>query len=151
MATDRSLDLGRAPVRDLDPLLWHDICKLRADVFVVEQECIYPDLDGRDVEPGAQMVWGTRGGEVVATARILRENDAIRIGRVATAPSVRGTGIAQALFCFTLEQCEELAPQAPVVLNAQAPLEGWYARFGFRRDGDDHDEDGIPHIPMRRG
>ncbi len=135
-----------APLRDLDAETLHGIVRLRQEVFVVEQECAYPDLDGRDVEPGAVQFWAEEpDGSVVATLRVLREaSGEVRIGRVATARSVRGRGLAAALVAEALEETEE-----PVVLDAQSHLEHWYLRIGFQRCGEEFVEDGIPHVPMR--
>jgi ElaA protein len=137
-----------AALAELDPVTLYRILRLRTDTFVVEQECPYPELDGRDLEPTARQVWISRdGGDVLATLRLLRDDDgAARIGRVATAPSARGEGLAALLLRHALE----LAGAADVVLDAQSHLFDWYARFGFVRDGDDYVEDGIPHVPMRR-
>ncbi len=135
-----------ASLRDLDAVTLHGIMRLRQEVFVVEQECAYPDLDGRDVEPGALQFWAEESdGSVVATLRVLREAGGdVRIGRVATARSVRGRGVADALVAQALEQTED-----PVVLDAQSHLEHWYLRIGFQRAGEEFVEDGIPHVPMR--
>jgi ElaA protein len=133
---------------DLDPVTLYRILRLRTDIFVVEQECPYPELDGRDLEPTARQVWLARDdGDVVATLRLLRDDDgAARIGRVATAAAARGEGLAAVL----MQHAIELAGDADVVLDAQSYLHDWYARFGFVRDGADYIEDGIPHVPMRR-
>ncbi len=135
-----------APLRDLDALTLHGIMQLRQEVFVVEQECAYPDLDGRDVEPCAVQFWAEEDdGSVVATLRVVREaGGEVRIGRVATARSARGHGVAAALVAAALDETEE-----PVVLDAQSHLEHWYRRIGFRRCGEEFVEDGIPHVPMR--
>jgi len=140
-----------ADVRAIDPLTLYAILRLRVDVFVVEQSCAYPDLDGRDLEPGAELHWATDGPEVLATLRVLRDADgAFRVGRVATVPEARSHGIASQLMREALDRCWDLDPSAPVVLHAQAHLARWYARFGFSVTGDEFDEDGIPHVPMRR-
>ena len=137
-----------AAALDISPRVLHDILRLRCDVFVVEQECAYPELDGRDLEPDARQLWIERAdGEVVATLRLLRDPDGTaRIGRVATAASARGEGLAAQLMTRALE----LTGDGDVVLDAQTYLEDWYARFGFVRAGADYVEDGIPHVPMRR-
>ncbi len=117
-------------------------------MFVVEQQCPYPELDGRDLEPSAVQLWLEDGaGEVSATLRLLREPDGTaRIGRVATAATARGAGLAATLMSHALE----LVGDGPAVLDAQEHLEGWYGRFGFERSGPSFLEDGIPHVPMRR-
>jgi ElaA protein len=131
---------------DLDPRTLYRILALRSEVFVVEQDCVYLDLDGRDLEPDARQVWIERDGEVIATLRLLRDPDCARIGRVVTAPAARGGGVAAALMTRAIE----LAGSVDVVLDAQAHLADWYGRFGFVRDGAEFVEDGIPHVPMRR-
>ena len=142
--------LHHADVRAIDPLTLYAILRLRVEVFVVEQSCPYPELDGRDVEPGAELHWATDGPDVLATLRVLHDADgALRLGRVATVPAVRTRGVASQLMREALARCAELAPSAPVVLDAQAHLARWYARFGFDVSGAEFDEDGIAHVPMR--
>jgi ElaA protein len=132
---------------ELDAATLYRILALRAEVFVVEQECAYLDPDGRDLEPNARQLWLERAGEVVATLRLLRDrDDSARIGRVATARSARGEGLAARLVLRALN----LAGEVDVVLGAQSYLVDWYRRLGFERDGADYVEDGIPHVPMRR-
>ncbi len=135
-----------AHLRDLDAVTLHEIVRLRQDVFVVEQECAYADLDGRDLEAGALQVWAEDAdGSVVATLRVLREaGGEVRIGRVATVRSMRGRGLARALVTEALDETE-----GTVVLDAQTHLAQWYAALGFERVGEEFVEDGIPHVPMR--
>jgi ElaA protein len=134
-------------VAELDPVTVYRILQLRTDVFVVEQNCPYRELDGRDLEPSARQVWVERDGTVLATLRLLVDEDgAVRIGRVATAATARGAGLAKQV----MHRALELAGPAEVVLDAQSYLFDWYARFGFERDGADFVDDGIPHVPMRR-
>lgn len=136
-----------SPAAQLDPPTLYRILALRVDVFVVEQACAYPELDGRDLEPTTQLVWIERDGEVLATLRLLREADGTgRIGRVATAAAARGAGLAGRLITRALE----LAGPVDVVLDAQSHLIAYYGRFGFVADGAQFVEDGIPHVPMRR-
>ena len=140
----------RAPVREIAPETLYRILWLRVTVFVVEQEAAYPEIDGRDIEPDAELFWAEDDGAVLATLRVLHDGDAARIGRVATTASARGRGIAAALMERAVVRCEERWPQHPIVLDAQQHLGPWYARFGFEVSGDAFSEDGIPHIPMRR-
>ncbi|GAA2752286.1 GNAT family N-acetyltransferase [Amnibacterium kyonggiense] len=144
------ITLHRSPAADLDPVLLYRLLELRVAVFVVEQQAAYPDLDGRDVEPGAELLWAEEDGAVLSTARVLREPDALRIGRVATAPEARSRGVASALMRDAVARCGELDPALPVLLDAQEHLADWYARFGFVATDDHHVEDGIPHVTMRR-
>ncbi len=142
----------RARVRDADPAVLYRILALRVAVFVVEQDCPYQDLDGRDLEPEAELHWAAADGDaeqVLATLRVLRDADAMRIGRVVTDPVARSAGVAAELMRRALDRCAERAPDLPVVLDAQAHLAHWYARFGFEVHGEEFLEDGIPHLPMR--
>ena len=134
----------RARFDDLTPRDLYDLLALRVRVFVVEQECAYQELDGLDAE--AEHVW-TRGpaGEVVAYLRVLEGGGETRLGRIVTAPEHRGTGAGAALMRAVLAEID-----GPVVLGAQVRAQGFYERLGFAVDGPGYDEDGIPHVPMRR-
>ncbi len=134
------------PTAELPATTLYDLMALRQDVFVLEQQCLYPDLDGRDLEPGTLQFWAEdEAGAVVATLRVLVEPGGVRrIGRVATVPAARGAGVARLLVEAALA-----ATEGPVVLDAQSHLAGWYERLGFVVDGPEFVEDGIPHLPMR--
>ncbi|CCG04256.1 GNAT family N-acetyltransferase [Blastococcus saxobsidens] len=138
--------LRRARFADLTPFEVYALCRLRVDVFVVEQQCPYPELDGRDAEPATEHLWLEDGGAVLATIRVLDDGVSRAIGRVATAAGARGRGLAARL----IEEAIAGYGDGPLTLGAQAHLEEWYARFGFRRSGPGYVEDGIPHVPMRR-
>jgi ElaA protein len=133
-----------APTRNLDVVTLHEILRVRQDVFIVEQDCPYPDIDGRDLELGTVQYWTGDDG-VEATVRLLRDPDGNdRIGRVATRASARGKGLAGQLMRAAIAD----ARSGRIDIDAQAYLHDWYAGFGFVRSGDDFLEDGIPHIPM---
>ncbi|AMM21901.1 hypothetical protein AX769_19320 [Frondihabitans sp. PAMC 28766] len=138
--------LHESDLASIDPVTLYAILRLRVDVFVVEQECAYPELDGRDTEPGTVLLWAEDEGSVTATVRVLTDGQDRRIGRVATALSARGAGHAGRL----MEQAVELCEGHLTRLDAQARLEGWYGRYGFVRSGDDFLEDDILHVPMSR-
>lgn len=140
----------RSGVAELDPSILYRILRLRVQVFVVEQSAAYEELDGRDVESDAELLWAEEHGAILATARVLRDADGLRIGRVATAAEARGRGLASQIMDRALERCAELDPAALIRLDAQAHLADWYGRFGFRIDGEPYVEDEIPHVPMSR-
>jgi ElaA protein len=147
--------LHSAAVRSIDPVTLYRILQLRIDVFVVEQVAAYPDVDGRDVEDGAELMWAQEDGVVLATLRILDEpsaggGGASRIGRVATARDARGRGIAADLMRRAVDRCVERRPASPILLDAQSHLVDWYGRFGFVVEGEPFADDGIPHRRMRR-
>jgi ElaA protein len=138
--------LRTARFADLTPQELYGLVRLRVDVFVVEQNCPYPELDGRDTEPETIHVWHELDGEVVACIRVLDQGADRSIGRVATARHARGRGLSAQLLKRGIELCDGRA----IDIGAQAYLEAWYARLGFVRSGPDYVEDGIPHLPMRR-
>jgi len=139
-------ELRSATFRDLDTTTLYGLLKLRSDVFVVEQECVYADLDGRDDEPGTRHLWFTRDGEMRAYVRVLDDGDEQRIGRVVTAKSARGAGLAGRL----MEEALTVIGNRTSVLDAQSYLVKFYSRYGFEPTGPEFIEDGIPHTPMRR-
>lgn len=123
---------------------WHEILVLRAAVFVVEQVCAYQDPDGLD--PGAYHLSGYRGAALVAYARFFPEEDHLRLGRIVTAPAVRGQGVGRALMAKLLGHVGD----REAFLHAQTYLVPFYASYGFVTEGAEFPEDGIPHIAMRR-
>ncbi len=137
--------ISAGPFTDLDPATAYAVWRLRQDVFVVEQECPYPDLDGRDTEPGTTHVLLRDGEALIGYARVLDDTDVWRIGRVVLAREARGQGHADGLLRAALD----VTGDRDVVLDAQSPLARWYATFGFEVSGEEFLEDGIPHTPMR--
>lgn len=138
-----------ASFAELDTRTMHDLLKLRCDVFVVEQQCPYPDIDGRDIDPDTRHLWiaDETSGEPMAYLRILRDPDGTaRIGRVCTAAKARGGGLAGRLMVTALDV---VGPDAECVLDAQSYLIKFYEGFGFAISGPEYVEDGIPHTPMR--
>lgn len=137
---------------DLTPVQAYDVLRLRVDVFVVEQRCAYPEIDGRDLEPGTQHLLATRGGRLVGYLRLLEDGATessparARIGRVCVAQSARNEGLASRLMRVAVAT----AGEREQVLDAQAHLARWYARFGFTEASDVYSEDGIPHVTMLR-
>lgn len=146
-----SAALKRAWALDLDTRTLYELLKLRVEVFVVEQACVYPELDGRDLLADTRHFWLESDGRVVGTLRLLEEHDngqkSFRIGRLCTARSARGRGHTTRLLRAALAE----VGSAPCRINAQTYLVDLYAKHGFKPDGDEFDLDGIAHVPMRRG
>ncbi|WP_216853814.1 GNAT family N-acetyltransferase [Phytoactinopolyspora halotolerans] len=144
----RELDLHVASFRDLSIETLYALLRLRVDVFVVEQQCAYPELDGRDTEPGTRHLWfADDDGSPVAYLRLLTDADGTaRIGRVVVAAHARGAGLADRLIDAALAE----TAGRPCVLDAQAHLVDLYARHGFTVVGAEYLDDGIPHVPMAR-
>lgn len=139
-----TIAIHSAPFAELSARTFHDIVRLRVDTFVVEQDCAYPELDGRDTLPTTVHIWVDDGGAVVSYLRMYPgADDATWIGRVVTAPSHRGRGLGTTLMRHALS-----LGGGPVRISAQARLTAWYASMGFERCGEDFDEDNMPHTPM---
>jgi ElaA protein len=131
---------------DLDARTAYLLWQLRVAVFVVEQGCPYLELDGRDLEAATRHVWVGPADAPVGYLRVLDDGEHAKIGRVVVARSHRGRGVSDALMRSALE----VIGGRPSRLDAQAPLAGWYAGYGYRQDGEGFLDDGILHIPMRR-
>jgi ElaA protein len=146
MSSEPQDDLRTASFAELDAGTLYKILTLRSEVFVVEQNCVYLDLDGLDPAPGTRHLWIERAGEVRAYVRILDIDGEPRIGRVVTAPAGRGGGLAGRL----IAEAVRVIGDRPSVLHAQAHLRDYYAKFGYQQNGPEYIEDGIAHIPMLR-
>jgi ElaA protein len=125
------------------------IYALRVRVFVVEQACAYQEVD--ELDPLARHLWAAAepDGRILAYLRIIpagAKYPELCIGRVATAPEARGTGLGREL----VQRALALIGDAPLRIGAQAYLERFWSDFGFVRVSDVYDEDGIPHIEMTR-
>ena len=140
------LELRRATGAGISAADLHAALRLRSDVFIIEQACAYPDIDGRDLEPGTLHLWlAAEDGTIASYVRVLTEpGGGQRIGRVVTDPAHRGQRLAGQLIDHVLTFADR-----PVVLDAQSHLVGVYARHGFVPAGAEFVEDGIPHTPMR--
>ncbi len=138
--------------RDLDVATLYDVLALRSAVFVVEQECAYQDIDGLDLAEDTVHLLA-RTDETAAYARILAPDEqhlTPRIGRVIVSRATRGRRLGRELMARALACCAERWPGEAIELGAQAHLTGFYESLGFVRASEPYDEDGIPHVWMRR-
>ena len=148
--------LRRCRGTELDAATLYALLTLRVEVFVVEQNCPYPELDGRDLLGGTRHFWlESPAGDITATLRLMEESagghitnghTVFRIGRVATVKTERGQGHATRLMEAALAEIGDDSCR----LSAQSHLAQMYARHGFVLDGAEFVEDGIPHVPMLR-
>lgn len=136
---------------NLSNTLLYEIITLRQEIFIVEQACPYLDCDGLD--PLAIHLCGfeQHSNQLIAYARIfpsgiLEPKTATVIGRVIIAQSARGKGLAYQL----MREAEQVHPSSEYYLGAQAHLEHFYTKAGYKRAGNNYDEDGIPHLPMKK-
>ena len=122
----------------------YDMLRLRAEVFVVEQECAYLDPDGDDLR--ATHLLASEGGALCGYARWYEEDGALRIGRVVTHPSRRGEGLGHDV----MRACLAYVGDAEAFLHSQVYVQAFYAEHGFAPEGETFLEDDIPHVLMRR-
>lgn len=138
---------------ELDVPTLYAVLQLRCTVFVVEQNCVYQDIDGDDLVGENRHILGWRDGQLVAYARILKSDvdiEPVVIGRVIVDARLRGEKLGQQLMSRTLASCQQHWPDKALYLGAQAHLQAFYQRFGFIPVTEVYDEDGIAHIGMAR-
>jgi len=127
----------------------YEVLRLRSEVFVVEQQCIYQDIDGDDRK--AMHLLGVQGHELMAYARCFEAGvkfPEASIGRVLIRQSARGKGLGHALMEQAVAAISQVwGPQA-IRIGAQTHLAGFYAKHGFKDVGKPYVEDGIPHLEM---
>jgi len=122
----------------------YELLRFRQSIFIVEQRCPYPDLDGLD-----QRAWhllARAEGALVGCLRLIPQP--LRIGRVAVALPLRRRGLARRLMNEALVFCRERYPELPVVLTAQNYLVSFYRSFGFQPTGEPFDDFGLTHVDM---
>ncbi|NNE78414.1 MAG: GNAT family N-acetyltransferase [Pricia sp.] len=127
----------------------HDILQLRSQIFVVEQDCVYEDIDGKDGK--ALHVLGTKAGVIVAYARIFRSGEYFEeagIGRVAVKKSQRKYGYGKQIMKASIEAVHNHFKESEIRVSAQLYLERFYHSLGFEQVAEGYLEDGIPHIGM---
>ena len=127
----------------------YSILQLRTEIFVVEQNCVFQDMDGKDENAYHLMCY--EDDLLIAYTRLLPAGKSYRecsIGRVVTKKIKRGTGIGKELMAISIEYCYRLFGNSPIRIGAQLYLEKFYSSFGFQKVSDIYIEDGIPHIEM---
>ena len=122
-----------------------NIFSLRSEVFVVEQDCVYQDIDGKDQK--AKHVLGKKENDIVAYARIFKPGDYFKeasFGRAVVKKTERGKGVGDEL----VKNCLEIITEEEIKISAQSYLKGFYGKHGFKSEGNEYLEDGIPHTAM---
>ena len=122
-----------------------NIFSLRSEVFVVEQDCVYQDIDGKDQK--AKHVLGKKENDIVAYARIFKPGDYFKeasFGRAVVKKTERGKGVGDEL----VKNCLENITEEEIKISAQSYLKGFYGKHGFKAEGNEYLEDGIPHTAM---
>lgn len=133
----------------------YEMLAQRQNVFVLEQQCLYPDLDGYDQDAWHLLGWRTVDGKrhLCACLRVIAPGvkyTEMSLGRVLSTPAARGTGIGRELLVEGIARAEQLYPGHRIRIGAQQYLEAFYASFGFKTVSEPYDEDGIMHVEMLR-
>ncbi len=128
------------------------ILRLRSEVFVVEQNCVFLDMDNNDQIAYHTMGWLNE--DLVATTRLFDVDQSYTgyqsIGRVVGSPKYRGIGAGKALMQYSISECERLFGKHPIKIGAQLYLKKFYSELGWEQAGEMYYEDEIEHIPMIR-
>jgi ElaA protein len=136
---------------DLTPHELYDALRLRSEVFVVEQNCVFLDQDG--IDKHCFHLLGYKGDQLVAYSRIVSTgivHNEVSIGRVVTSPSVRKSGIGKELMSMSIKAVNDIYGNVPIKIGAQLYLKRFYESFGFEQISDVYLEDGIKHIYMQK-
>lgn len=155
MTTLSPIDWQFSRFADLTPYDLYEVLAQRQNVFILEQNCLYPDIDGYDLEAHHLLGWRTLDGKraLAAYLRVLAPGakyDEMSIGRVITTSAARGTGAGRGLLAQGIASAEALYPGHRIRIGAQQYLERFYASHGFQTVSEPYDEDGIMHIDMLR-
>jgi ElaA protein len=137
------------PFAELTPDELYAILRLRSEVFVVEQNCVFLDMDNKDQQCHHLMGW--QDGELLGYTRLLRAGISYvesSIGRVVTSPAARGLGVGRDLMRKSIDTIYTLYGKQPIRIGAQCYLINFYESFGFVQKGEIYLEDGIEHIEM---
>ena len=126
----------------------HDLLKLRQDIFVVEQESPYADIDGKDRLTTHLFIVDRDDDRLVGAIRLFPGNPA-RIGRVVVHRDFRRFGLGKVLMANGIEMARKLSPGCGIDISAQSYLDKFYSNFGFLKISEEYLEDGIPHIDMK--
>ena len=130
---------------ELSNIELYNILKIRSEVFVVEQECIYNDMDGADVP--SLHVFCKNGDDITACLRIIPLGDGeVKIGRVCSYE--KRTGLGTQLLKEGIKAAKEIMGAKKIIINAQSYIKGFYAKQGFVQTSGEFDEEGIPHVRM---
>ena len=127
----------------------YNVLQLRSEVFVVEQDCVYQDLDGKDLE--ALHVLGYKNNKLVAYTRVFKAGAYFKqasIGRVVVKKDYRINGYGYDIMKASIEAIKFHFKDTEIKISAQCYLDKFYTRLGFKSIGDSYLEDGIPHVAM---
>ncbi len=132
---------------EIDTNTLHNILLIRAEVFIVEQQCVYQDIDGKDTN--SVHIIGKKRDEIIAYSRVMNLNkDFCSIGRVLVKKDSRKKGLGIKIMKKSIEEATKLYKNKRIKISAQEYLKKFYVNLGFKHTGKSYLEDGIPHIEM---
>ena len=135
--------------QDLSNTEIYQILRLRSEVFVVEQECIYQDIDNKDKK--AVHIFLKEKNEIIAYSRVFKEKEYFEnpsIGRVVVANKRRMYGIGKKIMNISIDYIKQNIKAKSIEISAQKYLKKFYSNLGFVQQGDEYLEDNIPHLRM---
>ncbi|WP_175935447.1 GNAT family N-acetyltransferase [Corynebacterium sp. Marseille-P4321] len=132
---------------ELTPVEIHQLFKLRVDVFVVEQQCPYNEIDEQDADPSTRHILAWEGGRLAGCARVFPTPEGSRFGRFVVNPEFRGAGLGPDIVRAGIAYTERFP--GDLVIEAQSGLVGYYSQFGLVAEGEEFDDAGIMHRRMR--
>lgn len=128
----------------------YDLLKLRSEVFVVEQNCVYQDIDDKDIK--GTHFFGQDGSDLIAYLRVTEAGvlypNHISIGRVVIKKTHRNKKLGNEILANAIDFCRKKFPKTPIKISAQTHLKSFYNQLGFEFKGEAYLEDGIPHCAM---
>ena len=131
----------------------YDLLKLRSEVFVVEQNCVYQDIDDKDIK--GTHFFGQDGSDLIAYLRVMEAGvlypNHISIGRVVIKQTHRNKKLGNEILAEAIDFCRKKFPKTPIKISAQTHLKSFYNQLGFEFKGEAYLEDGIPHCAMYLG
>jgi len=146
------LDIKVKYFKELTTQELYKILQLRSEVFIVEQDCVYQDIDSKDQK--ALHVLGFKEEKIIAYARVFKPGDYFKnanIGRVVISKNERQHKYGNDIMMASIEAINKHFKETIIVLSAQTYLKRFYNKLGFKETGEEYFEDGIPHIEMIRG
>lgn len=139
------------PFEELTTIELYELLRLRSEVFVVEQNCVFQDMDDKDQKCYHVMIYSE--DQLVAYSRLVPAGlsyDEMAIGRVITSPKARGKGLGKMVIQLAIDYCQQLFGPGAIRIGAQTYALDFYSALGFVAQGNVYDEDGIEHVEMVR-
>lgn len=152
LKTSMNIEIACVPFSQLTTIQLYEILRLRSEVFVLEQTCLYQDMDNNDTQNNVHHLMITSNNELVAYARLLPPNLTYSnpsIGRIIVAPQARSLKLGRFLIAHCIENTRRLWPDQAITIGAQTYLLALYQSFGFVEVSEHYLEDGIPHVDMQ--